>query len=235
MGAGRRLGQVSAPHPRFSFLLKKSRIKKREFWEELIAYCPIIRHRPHRQRRIQQFFVAAGTWLPLSCNDWGIHKPADSPLIRHGPHRKRRVQQFFVPCIGAVTCIPSRWLSTKGRYTYTQTDGIYEVCYWDGIRCHDIRVYSYIPSFVKIGSGIQKLIHGHHRRNGDRISILLFFKIRREGEKGRLDVSNVTTKNCKWNNLEHYLWRHFVSVETFRTIRKNIPRRKPIFWLFQRA
>jgi hypothetical protein len=36
----------------------------------------------------------------------------------------------------------------------------------------------YIPSFIKIGSGIQKLIGGDtqtHRQHGDRISLLSFF------------------------------------------------------------
>jgi hypothetical protein len=37
----------------------------------------------------------------------------------------------------------------------------------------------YIPSFIKIGSGIKKLIKGDtqtHRQHGDLISLLLFFK-----------------------------------------------------------
>jgi hypothetical protein len=29
---------------------------KKNFWEELFAYCPLIRHGPQRQRRLQQFF-----------------------------------------------------------------------------------------------------------------------------------------------------------------------------------
>jgi hypothetical protein len=42
----------------------------------------------------------------------------------------------------------------------------------------------YIPSFVKIGSGSQKLIGEDtqtHRQRGYRISLLLFFKIRKVG------------------------------------------------------
>jgi hypothetical protein len=38
---------------------------------------------------------------------------------------------------------------------------------------------THIPSFIKIGSGIQKLIRGDsqkHRKNGDRISLLPFFQ-----------------------------------------------------------
>jgi hypothetical protein len=44
----------------------------------------------------------------------------------------------------------------------------------------------YIPSFIKIGSGIQKLIRRDsqtHRQHGDLISLLLFFKIRKIGLK----------------------------------------------------
>jgi hypothetical protein len=40
-------------------------------------------------------------------------------------------------------------------------------------------IYEYIPSFIKIGSGIQKLLGGihkqTHRQQGDLISPLLFF------------------------------------------------------------
>jgi hypothetical protein len=32
----------------------------------------------------------------------------------------------------------------------------------------------YIPSFIKIASGIQKLMGGIHRQHGDRISLLSF-------------------------------------------------------------
>jgi hypothetical protein len=60
-------------------------------------------------------------------------------LIRHRRHRKRRVQQFFiVACIfvAAVTSSSSHYLAT---YTYTQRlmGGFYEVCYGDGLRCHN--------------------------------------------------------------------------------------------------
>jgi hypothetical protein len=34
--------------------------------EVLVAYFPLIRHEPHRKRRLQQFFVAAGMSLPSS-------------------------------------------------------------------------------------------------------------------------------------------------------------------------
>jgi hypothetical protein len=42
----------------------------------------------------------------------------------------------------------------------------------------------YLPSFIKIGSGIRKLIRGDthtHRERPDLISLLYFFKIRKVG------------------------------------------------------
>jgi hypothetical protein len=45
----------------------------KKFWEEPIAYFPLIRHGPHRRRRLQQLFAAMGTCLPSRCltNDMG--------------------------------------------------------------------------------------------------------------------------------------------------------------------
>jgi hypothetical protein len=42
----------------------------------------------------------------------------------------------------------------------------------------------YVPSLIKIGSGIQRLLRGDthtDRQHGDLISLLLFFKIRKVG------------------------------------------------------
>jgi hypothetical protein len=40
----------------------------------------------------------------------------------------------------------------------------------------------YVPSFIKIGSGVQTLMGGYtHRQQRDLISILYFFKIRKVG------------------------------------------------------
>jgi hypothetical protein len=57
-------------------------LSSKKFWEELIAYFPLIRHGPHRKRRLQQFFVAAGTSLPscyLATIDGYVYTPTDSP------------------------------------------------------------------------------------------------------------------------------------------------------------
>jgi hypothetical protein len=39
----------------------------------------------------------------------------------------------------------------------------------------------YVPSFIKIGSDVQKLITGIHRQQRDLISLLYIFKIRKVG------------------------------------------------------
>jgi hypothetical protein len=51
----------------------------------------------------------------------------------------------------------------------------------------------YIPSFIHIGSGIQKLMEGKtqtHRQHGDLISLLLFFL----NKESRLRIDNVMFK-----------------------------------------
>jgi hypothetical protein len=42
----------------------------------------------------------------------------------------------------------------------------------------------YIPSFVKIGLAIQKLVRETHRQHGDRISIISFFEVSKLVKKG---------------------------------------------------
>jgi hypothetical protein len=106
-------------------------------------------------------------------------------LIRHEPHRKRRFQQFFYVFVTVVTILlsrclatirgvlPSRCLATFGGYIYRNTD------WWEGFFNSAIEMGSgaviYLPSFIKIGSGIQKLIGWINRHT--HISILLFFSI----------------------------------------------------------
>jgi hypothetical protein len=67
----------------------------------------------------------------------------------------------IVACVFVVvvTILPSSCLATISGYTYRHTD------LWEGsIKCAVV-MDSYIPSFVKIGSGIQKLIEvGIHRQ-----------------------------------------------------------------------
>jgi hypothetical protein len=118
-------------------------IFNKKFWEELIACFPLIRHRPHKRRHLQQFFVAAGTCLlsrSLVTIGGYTDRPTDPPLIRHGQYRKRRLQQFFYCCV--IRCIATiRGDTHIDIQTHRLMRGIYEVHRRDGLRCHDICTY----------------------------------------------------------------------------------------------
>jgi hypothetical protein len=55
----------------------------------------------------------------------------------------------------------------------------------------------YIPSLVKIGSGIQKLTRGiqRHRQHGDSINLLLFLFQNKESRLKNVNIPNLNTKN----------------------------------------
>jgi hypothetical protein len=65
-----------------------SKVNKK-LWEELIAYFPLILHRPHRKWRLQQFFIAAGTVFtePLPNNDKGIDRK---------PHKYKQILMYRI-------------------------------------------------------------------------------------------------------------------------------------------
>jgi hypothetical protein len=65
----------------------------------------------------------------------------------------------------------------------------------------------YIPSFRKIGSGIQKLICGHsdtqtHRQRGDLISLLIFF----QNKESRLRMNNSPLELGNMVSFSHVLF-----------------------------
>jgi hypothetical protein len=104
-------------------------------------------------------------------------------LIRHGPCRKDASNNSsIVECVfvAAITFLPSRYQATIGD-TYTDTD------WWEGFMKYDFKKGIYIQSFIKIGSGIQKVDKKRAHRctqNGDLINLYLFiyfFKIKKVG------------------------------------------------------
>jgi hypothetical protein len=139
------------------------RINKK-FWEELIAYLPLIWHWPNRKRCLQQFFIAMRTCLMSRClaMKGGIHFTKPLP-------------------------------SNDRRYTHTD--------WWEGFMKYIIEMGSgaiiYIPSFIKIGSGIQKLIGGGgiHRQHGDCLSLLLFFQNKKRRLKNKYSLPKY---GCTW-------------------------------------
>jgi hypothetical protein len=56
----------------------------------------------------------------------------------------------------------------------------------------------YISSFIKIGSGIQKLIGVTHRQRGDRISLLLFFQNRESRLKIEFTLDKILKYKISW-------------------------------------
>jgi hypothetical protein len=91
----------------------------------------------------------------------------------------------IVACVflTAVTFLPSCFLSTIRGYTYRNTD------WWEGFFNYSVEmgsaavIYEYVPSFIKIGSGVQRLIRGDththththtHGQQRDLTSLLYF-------------------------------------------------------------
>jgi hypothetical protein len=74
----------------------------------------------------------------------------------------------------------------------------------------------YVPSFINIGSGIQKLMGGGiHRQHGDRISLLLFFKNKESGLK--LSLKEEGWEVGDWINLaqDRDQWRALVDTPIY--------------------
>jgi hypothetical protein len=76
--------------------------------------------------------------------------------------------------VATVTFPPSRFLPRAGEYTEIETDG------WD-FMAYAVEMGSgpimQIPSFIQIGSSIQKLMGGEaQRQRGDRINLLSYFQ-----------------------------------------------------------
>jgi hypothetical protein len=131
----------------------------KKFWEELIAYVPFI-------RRLQQFLVT-GTCLPSRCLvtiGGYTDTPTDFPLIRHWPHWKRRVQQSHIfACIRCLGNVFTKPLPSNNGGMHIQTYRLMGGHLWSTpLRRAQVPWCTYVPSFIKIGLGIQKLIRGIH-------------------------------------------------------------------------
>jgi hypothetical protein len=160
----------------------------KKFWEEQIAYFPLIRHGPHR-KHVQQIFLTSGTSLPSRylatigmCTDGGT----DSPLLRHGPPRKWRVQQFFY-CFWYLLprerVVPNRCLAMIGGMhiqTHRLMVRIFEVRRWDGHSCHDVHTKFHKDWFTH--SKVDRGWYRHTRQAGDHISILYESRLKWRGK-----------------------------------------------------
>jgi hypothetical protein len=97
------------------------------------------------------------------------------PFIRHGPHRKRcaRIPLFLYALFAAVTFLPSRCLATIGGI-HRLMGGIYEVCHWDGLRCHDI--HAKVHKRILIHSKVDGWGADTQTKHGDRMKPLSFLE-----------------------------------------------------------
>jgi hypothetical protein len=119
----------------------------------------LIPQQQHRKRR-QQFFTAAGTCLP-SCF---LANDRDRPRLSFDTMRIAKktthptILLLFRVFVSAGTCLPTRCLATIVVYTYRHIDS------WEGFMKYATdmgsNVMTYIRSFIKIRSGIRKLIGG---------------------------------------------------------------------------
>jgi hypothetical protein len=119
-----------------------------KFWEE---------HGPQRKQHLQQFFVAAGTFLPscfLAMIVGYTGRPTGSSLGGHRP------QKFFYCCMQ-----PSPRERVYRAVAWQRQEGYTDR--WEGFMQYAIEMGSeamiYIPSSINIVSGIQKLMGGIHR------------------------------------------------------------------------
>jgi hypothetical protein len=83
----------------------------------------------------------------------------DMDCIENDPLNDSSIVAYVL--VAAVTFLLSRCLATIGRYTYRHID------WWEGFMKYvdeiDSGAILYMPSFIKIGSGVQKFILGIHR------------------------------------------------------------------------
>jgi hypothetical protein len=108
-------------------------------------------------------------------------------LMRHGPYRKRCVQQLFycwacIHCRGDVSIEPLP--SNDKGITYRHTD-----C-WEEEFMMGLSAMVYIRRFIKIGSGIQKLMRMGYTDTQKEPTFIFFFQISKVG------------KNLLWRNRE---------------------------------
>jgi hypothetical protein len=121
--------------------------RKEVLWRTFLWY-----NRLHRKQHLQQFFVGMGMCLLSHCLAMiGGFTDSQTLLWYDMGSRENNVSNnssLFPVCVAVGICIPSHCLATTGGYTYTLMGEIYEVCHWDGLRCHDIHTKFYKDWFM---------------------------------------------------------------------------------------
>jgi hypothetical protein len=131
----------------------KLQINNKKFYEERIAF-PLIRHRPHRKRRLQKLLVLWGICSRSRClaTTWRIHRQTHRLSFDATRNAQKTTCPTILPLLrvffSAGTCLSIRCLATEEGYTYGHTDG------WQGFIKYSVEMGSgammYIPSFKKL-------------------------------------------------------------------------------------
>lgn len=115
-------------------------------------------HGPHRKPCLQQFFIAETKCL-LNCCLATTRRYKESQGIFF--YTKQTLWKMCLTTVLLFNVFGAVGTSSLGRGVTTVTilmEGFYNVRRWDGIRW-----MLHVPSFMKIGSGIQKLMGEVHR------------------------------------------------------------------------
>jgi hypothetical protein len=144
----------------------------------------------------------------LHCRDniFTMLLPSINRRIHRQTHRHKCPTILLLRVFVATrTCLPSHCLAMKGRIHFTEPlpsndrrdtqtprlmGGTYEVCCWDGDRCHDIHI-----EFHKNWFGHSEVNMGNsqtHRQHGYRISLLSLF----QNKESKLKINY---PSWKWN------------------------------------
>jgi hypothetical protein len=151
-----------------------------KFWEELLAYFPFVQHGLHMISLTILHCHVSMKLLPS--NNRGIHRQTHRLSFDKTWTTQKMTCTIILLLLHVFivmgTCSLSHCLATKGgiqftkplpsndrrdTHTDTQTDGgIYEVCLWDWLRCHD-RHTKFHKNWLR-HSKVDRGIHAHTDR-----------------------------------------------------------------------
>jgi hypothetical protein len=138
-------------------------IENKKFWGKMIAYFHLIRHGLHIKQRLRQLFVVAGTSLPSFYlattggprTDAQAH-PSNNASVAARIHS--RGNMFRLTTKRGIHF--TKLLLSKDRRN-KQTHRL--MGFMNSATEMGPVAIIYVPSFIKLGSGIQKFIGGTHR------------------------------------------------------------------------
>jgi hypothetical protein len=161
----------------YEMLVWLSRYNKK-FWEEPVAYFPLIQHGPHRKTTSPKISRSHGNVFTESLPSNGretrrqTHRPSSDTKWTAYKITCPTILLFFV-IVAVVTCLPTHCLEPKGGIhiqTHRLKGKIDEAHHWDWLKCHDTYTKFHKDWFrhSKFIVGTQQI----HRQEGDHISVL---------------------------------------------------------------